>query len=214
MRITPIFLLLATVAILSTVPVYAQTDAPKAERVVWPPPGSTLTMNFKLSGSLGSGMREVTVQWLGEVDWDGKRVMGLQVGAPGAHNYFDAQRRLLANVRDGKPIVTFQPYETIYDWALFVGKSWLTEFQEIHHDRNQTLEEKLVYTVEAFEEITIPAGTFKTFRIRFVTPQQRYVVWYEPKLGMEIKRGHERYAAHPFGVGTHQMEAISYAVKK
>src|SRR5215813_11290609 len=144
-------------------------------------------MNFKLSGSLGSGTREVTIQWLGEVDWDGKRVMGLQVGAPGSYYYYDAQRRLLAQLREGKPVVTFRPYETLYDWPLFVGKSWLTEFQEIHHDRNQTLEEKLVYTVEAFEEITIPAGTFKTFRIRCVTPEERDIVWYEPKLGMQIK---------------------------
>jgi hypothetical protein len=195
MKIKPVLFLITLLAALPSVPAHAQTDTPKAERVVWPPPGSTLTMNFKLSGSLGSGMREVTAQWLGEVDWTGNASWA-------------------SNVRDRKLMVTFQPYETIYDWALFVGKSWLTEFQEIHHDRNQTLEEKLVYTVEAFEEITIPAGTFKTFRIRFVTPQQRYVVWYEPKLGMEIKRGHERYAAHPFGVGTHQMEAISYAVKK
>lgn len=68
----------------------------------------------------------------------------------------------------------------------------------------------MVYTVEAFEEITVPAGTFKTFCIKFVTPEQREVRWYEPKLGMIIKRDWERYAAHPFGAGTHQMEAISY----
>ena len=214
MKIKPVLCLIALLAVLPSVPAHAQDDAPKADHVVWPPPGSTLTMNFKLSGSLGSGTREVTIQWLGEVDWDGKRVMGLQVGAPGSYYYYDAQRRLLAQVRDGKPVVTFRPYETLYDWPLFVGKSWLTEFQEIYHDRNQTLEEKLVYTVEAFEEITIPAGTFKTLRVRFATPQQHYVVWYEPKLGMEIKRDWERSAAHPFGVGTHQMEAISYTIKK
>src|SRR5262249_46045636 len=157
MKIRPVLCLIALSAVLPCVPARAQGEMPKVERVVWPPPGSTLTMNFKLSGSLGSGTREVTIQWLGEVDWDGKRVMGLQVGAPGAYSYFDAQRRLLAQVRDGKPVVTFHPYETLYDWPLFVGKSWLTEFQEIHHDRSRTLEEKLVYTVEAFEEITLPA---------------------------------------------------------
>jgi len=95
-----------------------------------------------------------------------------------------------------------------------VGKSWSSETRIKYHDRNLTLEDKKVHTVDAFEEITVPAGTFKTFRIRFMSQHTRYVVWYEPKLGMEMKRDWERLAAHPFGVGTHQMEAISYTIKK
>jgi len=213
MQIKLTFCLIAFLSAVSSLAAQAQVETPKAERPVWPPPGSTLTMNFKSTGSLGSGTREVTVQWLGEVDWDGKRVMGLQVGAPGNYSYIDAQRRVLATVRDGKPNLTFHPYEAEFDWPLFVGKSWRSEQQVTYHDRNQTLEEKLVYTVEAFEEITVPAGTFKTFRIQLVTPEQREVRWYEPRLGMIIKRDWERYAANPFGVGTFQMEALSYSIK-
>jgi hypothetical protein len=70
----------------------------------------------------------------------------------------------------------------LYDWPLFVGKSWPSEFQIKNYDRNQTLDLKYVLTVEAFEEVTIPAGTFKTFRIRRTSPDDRYVIWYEPKL--------------------------------
>ena len=213
MKIKPVLFLIALLAVLPSVPAHAQTDAPKAERPVWPPPGSTITMSIKVSGSLGSGTREVTAQYLGEVDWGGKRVMGIQQGNPGNYSYIDAQRRVLTTVRDGKPNLTFVPYEAEYDWPLFVGKSWDSEHQVIFHDRNHMLEEKLVYTVEAFEEITVPAGTFKTFRIQLVTPEKREVRWYEPKLGMEMKRDWERLAAHPSGAGAQQMEAISYAIK-
>ena len=212
MKIRLIICLIALSAALPSVPARAEGETPKAERPVWPPPGSTLTMRIKVSGSLGSGTREATATWLGEVDWEGRRVMGIARG--GTHFYQDKERRPLAQVRDGKPILTFHPYEANYDWPLFVGKSWTSEAQVTNHDRNQTFEEKLVYTVEAFEEITVPAGTFKTFRIQFVTPEQREVRWYEPKLGMEIKRDWERYATHRSGVGTLQIEAISYAIKK
>jgi hypothetical protein len=70
---------------------------------------STWTVNLKLSGSLGSGVRDAAFESLGEVDWHGRRVMGNYMRA-GAHAYFDAERRIVASVRDGKPIQTYHPY--------------------------------------------------------------------------------------------------------
>jgi len=212
MNLTPVFLVVAIVAVLPSVPVHAQSDAPNVERPVWPPPGSTWTVNLKLSGSLGSGVREATFESLGEVDWHGRRVMGNYMRG-GAHAYFDAERRIVASARDGKPIQTYHPYEALYDWPLFAGKSWPSEFQLKIYDRNQTLDLKYAFTVEAFEEVTTPAGTFKTFRIRRTSLDDRYVIWYEPKLGLEVKRDWERYATHPLGTGTHQMEMLSYTIK-
>ena len=156
MNLTPVFLVVAIVALLPSVPVHAQSDAPKVERPVWPPPGSTWTVNLKLSGSLGSGVRDATFESLGEVDWHGRRVMGNYMRG-GAHAYFDAERRIVASARDGKPIQTYHPYEALYDWPLFAGKSWPSEFQLKIYDRNQTLDLKYAFTVEAFEEVTTPA---------------------------------------------------------
>jgi hypothetical protein len=212
MNLTRVFLVVAIVAVLPSVPVHAQSDAPRVERPEWPPTGSTWTVNLKLSGSLGSGVRDATSESLGEVDWDGRRVMGNYMRG-GAHAYFDAERRIVASVRDGKPIQTYHPYEALYDWPLFAGKSWSSEFQLKIYDRNQTLDLKYAFTVEAFEEVTTPAGTFKTFRIRRTSPDDRYVTWYEPRLGLEVKRDWERYATHPLGIGTHQMEMLSYTIK-
>ena len=163
MKFTPVLLLMAMVAILPSVPVHAQVGSPKVERPVWPQAGSTWTVNLKLSGSLGAGVRDVTFESLGEVDWEGRRLMGNYTRG-GAHMYFDAERRIVASARDGKPIQTYHPYEALYDWPLFVGKSWPSEFQLKNHDRNQTLDLKYVFTVEALE------GTFKTLRILRTSP--------------------------------------------
>jgi hypothetical protein len=122
MNLKPGFLVVVIVAVLPSVPVHAQSDAPKVERPVWPPPGSTWSVNLKLSGSLGSGVRDVTNESLGEVDWQGRRVMGISTRG-GAQAYFDSERRIVATARDGKPIQTYDPYEALYDWPLFVGKS-------------------------------------------------------------------------------------------
>src|SRR5262245_59177665 len=111
-----------------------------------------------------------------------------------------------ATTREGVPI-TFDAERRIsnlssargpYDWPLFVGKSWPSDFQLKKHDRNQILDLKYVFTVE---EVRISAGTFKTSRILRTAPHDRSLVWYEPKLALEVKRDWERYATHPLAPG-------------
>jgi hypothetical protein len=211
MRATLVFLLLTVAVVCPSVAVYAQADTPKAERPVWPPAGSTWTVKLTLSGSLGSGTRESTIESLGEVEWNGRRVQS-QRGI--TQNYFDSERRIVgAAARDGTPIQTYHPYEALYDWPLWAGKTWPSELQLKVYQRNETFDLKFVFAAEAFEEITVPAGTFRTFRILRTGPNDRMVVWYEPKLGLEVKRDWERYATHPFGPGTHRMEMLSYVIK-
>jgi hypothetical protein len=95
-------------------------------------------------------VREATFESLDEDDRHGRRVMGNYMRG-GAHAYFDAERRIVASVRDGKPIQTYHPYEALYDWPLFAGKSWPGEFQLNIYDRNQTLDLKYAFTVEAYQ---------------------------------------------------------------
>ena len=88
-----------------------------------------------------------------------------------------------------------------------------TELEQVRGERDQLLDLKYALTVEAYEEVTVPAGTFKTFRIRRTSPDDRYVTWYEPILGLEVKRDWKRFATHPAGSGTHQMQMLSYNIK-
>ena len=113
MKITATLCMLAGMALIPSSLVVAQTDAPRVERPVWPAPGSTWIVQTKSTGSLGSGSRTVTWQALGEQDWDGRRVIGLTSGQ-GFYLYFDDSRRIVAQVRDGKPVQTYNPYEALY----------------------------------------------------------------------------------------------------
>ena len=218
MKIAPILCIVATALILSS-RALAQTDAPRVERPVWPPPGSTWTVQTKSTGSLAStgantaGSRTVTWQALGEQDWEGRRVIGLTSG--GSFNlYYDASRRIVAQVRDGKAIQTYDPYEANYEWPLFVGKSWVSEFRLRDHAREQTVALKYDFRVEAFEEVVTSAGTFKAFRVRRDGPDDRYIVWFNPELAIEVKRVWERFGSHRLGAGTNEMELMSHSIKK
>lgn len=42
-------------------------------------------------------------------------------------------------------------------------------------------------TVEAFEEITVPAGTFQAFRLKLQTPLPQRTAWFAPKLNAMVK---------------------------
>ena len=100
MKATATVCLLTVVALLPSTLVVGQTEAPRIERPVWPPTGSTWTVQTKSTGSLGSGSSTATWQALGEQDWEGRRVMGLSPGG-GFHLYYDANRRIVAQVRRG-----------------------------------------------------------------------------------------------------------------
>lgn len=36
----------------------------------------------------------------------------------GFNFYYDGSRRIVAQVRDGKPVQTYDPYEALYGWPL------------------------------------------------------------------------------------------------
>ena len=214
MKVTATICMLAAMALIPLSLVVAQTDASRVERPVWPPLGSTWTVQMKSTGSLGfAGNGPVTFQALGEQDWDGRRVIGLTRGG-GVHLYYDTSRRIVAQVRDGKPVQTYDPYEALYEWPLFVGKSWVSEFRIRDHIREQTATLKYDFRVEAVEEVMTPGGVFKTFRIRRDGPDDRYTVWFSPELAVEVKRVWERFSSHRLGAGTNEMELISYNLKK
>jgi hypothetical protein len=215
MKLTTAVFFSVVIVLAASSPATSQTDASKLESRKFPPTGSTWISRVTTTGSFGSATGEFKLEALGDVDWEGRRVFGFYGG--GVHSYydsFDAQRRLLAVVRDGKPLETFDPYEAVYDWPLSVGKSWVSAFRTKYHHRNETVDFKLDFRVEAFEEITTPAGALRTFRVLRSSPNGRFVVWFAPELGIEVKHDWERFSTHPIGPGTRQMELLSYTIKK
>jgi hypothetical protein len=200
---------------------FAQTASSKegstatAERPVWPPAGSTWKARVTASGSLGSGTRESVLESQGQVEWEGRKAFGLQVQG-GPQFLFDPDRRLLAQMREGKPFITYLPHEALYEWPLVIGKSWTSEFQQKRHATGKIWDYKFQFMVETFENVSTPAGEFRAFRIRRNSPHDHdhYIVWYEPVLGIQVKHDWERYANHPEGPGTNRMELLSHSITK
>lgn len=91
---------------------------------------------------------------------------------------------------DGATVLSSTPSRLRYAWPLQVGKTWEQTYQEERPVARQTAERVDVVTVEAEESVTVPAGTFKTFKIVYrnkKTGAIRYEEWYSPELKSPVK---------------------------
>ena len=69
--------------------------------------------------------------------------------------------------------------------------------------------------VEAYEDVTVPAGTFKAFKVRTTdTMGNDNVVWFSPELGIFVKQNNRRTAQHAQGPGTRDIELVSQSIRR
>ena len=109
-----------------------------------------------------------------------------------------------------KPIVTWDP-PLNWVWPLEVGKSWTREQRVTFHAAKRTVPYAMTQKVEAYEDVTVPAGTFKAFKVSTVTSLgDENLVWFSPELGVFVKQSAKRTAKHPQGPGTRSLELLSY----
>jgi hypothetical protein len=186
--------------------------APKAERYVAPPLESTYTMARSDTGSFGSGTSQITSK-VTERMWEGKRVTSL-VSPTGALvlNADGAWIAILAP--DDKPIVGYDP-PIGPDYPLEVGKTWTRNYRITVYATKQTIPFDTTWKVEAYEDVTLPAGTFKAFKISYSdTVGNEHMMWFIPELGLIGKRIETRTAKSPSGPGTRQTQLVSQTITK
>jgi hypothetical protein len=186
--------------------------APKAERWVAPPLGSTYTLTRLETGSYGSGTTQITSK-VTERMWEEKRVTAL-VSPTGVLvlNADGAWSAMLGP--DDKPIVSYDPPIGL-DYPLEVGKTWTRSYRVTVHATKQTIPFDITWKVEAYEDVTVPAGTFKAFKISYSdTVGNEVVQWNIPELGLVGKRIERRTARNPNGPGMRETELISQNIKK
>jgi len=185
---------------------------PRAERWVAPPLGATFTEGNHTTGSFGSGDSKVTYT-RGERTWQGKQVITFE----------SPQGKILSTPEGGwlgfmgtgdKMMVRWEPPLLGTDFPLTVGKTWTKSFKQID-TVGRAVPFDLTCKVQAYEDITVPAGTFKTFRIACSnTMGEDYTVWSIPDLGVYAKQSRKRSAAHPLGAGTREMELIAQTIQR
>jgi hypothetical protein len=186
--------------------------APKAERYVAPPLGSTWVQARRDSGSFGSS--NVQVSWRrGERMWQGQQVIAFEspesaILAASNSGYW------LGIVRGDKPLITWEPGLS-WDWPLEVGKTWTKNYNMTIHAAKRTVPFQTTQKVEAYEDVTVPAGTFKAFKISTSsTLGEENVQWFSPELGIFVKSINTRTAKNAAGPGRRETEIVSHTIKK
>jgi hypothetical protein len=185
---------------------------PKAESYVAPPLGSTWTMVQQNTGSYGSGTVQVPFK-RAERLWEGKVTTA-----------FVAPQQVIVATSNGswaailspddKPILSYDP-PIGFDFPLVVGKTWTKSYRMTVHANKQIFPFEATYKVEAYEDVTVPAGTFKAFKISSSTntgSQDTY--WFAPEVGLFVKQSLRRTDKSGYGPGTREVELVSQTIKK
>ena len=186
--------------------------APKAERFVVAPLGSTYLRAQRDSGSFGSKNEQVQFR-RGERMWQGQQVITYEtpqwaiLAQPATGNW-------IGIVSGDKPVMTWDP-PVGWDWPLEVGKTWTHNHRVTLHARQQTIPFQTTQKVEAYEDVTVPAGTFKTFKISTSdTLGNENLNWFSPELGIFVKSINTRTAKHAAGPGRQETEILSHTIAR
>ena len=180
---------------------------PKVERYVAPPVGTTWERSQADTGSYGSGTTRLRSR-RGQATWQGAQVITFE----GADLAVFAQQdgAWLGFFKGGTPVVTFDPPQ-IFQFPLEVGKSWAREQRMTIQAAKRTVTYALTQKVEAYEDITVPAGTFKAFKISSASSLgDEGFTWFSPELGIFVKQSLKRTGQHAQGPGTREIELVSY----
>lgn len=120
----------------------------------------------------------------------------------------------VAQVKGDTPMVSWDPPVT-WNWPLEVGKTGTRSFRVTLHWTKQTIPVEDRWTVEAYEDVTVPAGTFKAFRVRTTDNMGNdNVNWFSPELGIFVKSSLKRSAKHSAGAGTREIELVSHTIRR
>ena len=117
-------------------------------------------------------------------------------------SYYDKDWVLVKVVEpDGKTITSALPThpdigEKWLPFPLTVGKTWKTQVEGPSAERGRITTYNNQFSVLTYEELTVPAGTFKTFKIKheqenFRSGSRRWgarYFWYAPDVGYYVKR--------------------------
>ncbi len=186
------------------------STSPVAERFVGMQYGTVLVYHRKSSGSYGNFDDQVS--WDNKASqWQGQAAMAAVSPQAGAQLYESKTHGLVATLgRDGKPAVSYDP-PIAYRWPMKVGDSWSSQHKVTMHASGKVVPLALNYKVEAYDKITVPAGTFNAYLVVSIDSNgevQR--VWIAPADSISVvKRTLDRPATHPQGAGHLEGELIS-----
>jgi len=102
-------------------------------------------------------------------------------------NIYDMNLNWIGLFGDGKELETAEPCLQIFKWPLRIGEKWnsrytLRDFSDRPHGV-YLRDSKIDVNIRAYEEVRVPAGTFKALRIQAGAE----IFWYAPSIGWIVK---------------------------
>jgi hypothetical protein len=135
-----------------------------------------------------SGTFNVTRKVLREGVFEGREAY--EVDAGGTHYWYTKQLGYLARTKGDETTRLARPPED-WQWPIQVGKQWsaIVAWIDRTDTQQQTYTLTSVWTVEAYEEVKTPAGTFKAFKVtrREIESGASQELWYSPEVKSWIK---------------------------
>jgi hypothetical protein len=181
---------------------------PKADQYIPPPMGSTWVWNVTSSGSYGQGKAVPVTMRVTPVEWEGKALLKFESASGGVLQ--DRNVGVVAALDPaGRAVMRYDP-PLSYEWPLEVGRTW-TQQHTLTVASGQKFPMTSTWKVEAYEDVTVPAGTFKAFRLSMADSFGfKQTTWSVPtSMGVFAKRINARPPGHPQGEGTQLFELAS-----
>jgi hypothetical protein len=117
------------------------------------------------------------------------------------------------NESDSKELTTTSPDNGAFSWPLWVGKTWQPSYtyQDLGRGRKfggVTFNHRVI----AYEDVTVPAGTFKAFRIDGTPVSSAasfFTYWYAPDVKLVVKLVSRRTSDNYLGAEQTMTELLS-----
>jgi len=173
-------------------------------------PGSTYVNAVRNTGSYGNVNAEQRSRVVGERMWQGRKAFVYENVSTGGSVITEPETGgFIALARGDAPTLSWEP-AIRWDFPLEVGKSWSRKHRLTNHANKASTDFVGTWKVEALEDVTVRAGTFKSYRVRFTDGLgTENMSWWSPELGINAKLSNRRDAKHPAGPGTNESELVS-----
>ena len=185
---------------------------PKVERYVAPPLGSTWASTRRDAGSYGASTVQVASK-RGQRSWQGQQALTFE-GPELTIVALPDSGRWIGMFKGDTPVITWDP-PVGWEWPLEVGKTWTRSYTLNMHAAKRRVPFQSTQKVEAYEEVQVPAGTFKTFKVSTIdTLGNENLAWFSPELGIFVKQSLRRTAKHAAGPGSRDTELVSHTISR
>jgi hypothetical protein len=96
-----------------------------------------------------------------------------------------------------------------------VGKTWVSLHRVENRVTGRALDFESNWKVEAYEDVTVAAGTFKAYRVGYSdTLGNTEMYWFSPELAITVKTSQKRSASHSQGAGTRETELVTQTIRR